>query len=108
MAVIVFINAVTFVVLAIPIYRESVKCGFGRLVAPSDLRLGKRFLITHSVYDGDRGYTYVMFYCNLYSRICKIEGKKPDGATHLLIAGDSINQRFEYIEVSPEMVTILR
>lgn len=105
---VVFIDACLLFVFSIRIYIESVKRGFGRLITSSDLRFGKRFSITNSVYDSDYDCTYVMFYCNLHSRICKIGGKKPEGATHVLVAGDSINQRFEYAKVSPETVAILR
>ena len=105
---VVFIDACLLFVFSIRIYIESVKRGFGRLITSSDLRFGKRFSITNSVYDSDYDCTYVMFYCNLYNRICKIAGRKPEGATHVLVAGDPVMPRFEYIKVSPELVTSLR
>lgn len=102
------INMALLAIFSIPIVREAKRSAFGRLISPFDLKFGKRFHITSSLYDEIYDKTYVNFYCGPYPRTATIGGKRPDGATHIQVGGEPANPRFDWIAVSPETVTLLR
>lgn len=102
------INMVALLIFSIPIAKAARRSGFGRLISPEDLKFGKRFFINSSFYNQDHDKTYIMFYTDLYPRICMIDGKMPARATHIMVGGDSVNTRFEWVEVSPETVRFLK